>query len=253
MKRILSSLLAAAVLFFTSCDNIRELTINEDGTGTFTATTDMSGLLGLAKMSGQGEKLEEAPVMDTSIAIATLVDSLETLTPEEKDLLKKGTLTFTMNTKAEKLFTKMQFPFASFSQLQILDQAAPKITGEAIGKIMEGAKGEEGMPAGMDEAMPKGSIDDYYTTTYTNGNIEKKLVTEKYAKVGVDEGMQALKEMSGQGMSANNTIIINLPRPVKKAEGKNVTVSEDKKKVTIASPVDDFFDDGKALEFLIEY
>jgi hypothetical protein len=253
MKRILSSLLAAAVLFFTSCDNTRELTINADGSGTFTSTTDMSSMLDLAKMSGQGDKLDEAPAMDTSIAIAKLVDSLETLTSEEKELLKKGTLSFTMNTKESKLFTKMQFPFSSFAQLQILDQAAPKVNGEAIGKVMQGAKGQEGVPDGMEDALPKGSIDDYYTTTYTNGKIEKKLVAEKYAKVGEDEGMQALKEMSGQGMSANNTIIINLPKPVKKAEGKNLTVSEDKKKVTIASPADDFFEDGNALEFLIEY
>ncbi len=65
--------------------------------------------------------------------------------------------------------------------------------------------------------------------------------------------MQSLKEMAGQGMPMNTTLIYNLPKPAKKAEGKNVKLSEDKKKVTITSSVDDFFDDVTKLEFKIEY
>jgi hypothetical protein len=65
--------------------------------------------------------------------------------------------------------------------------------------------------------------------------------------------MQAMKEMAGQGMPINTTLIFNLPRPAKKAEGKNVKLSADKKKVTITSSIDDFFDDVTKLEFKIEY
>jgi hypothetical protein len=54
-------------------------------------------------------------------------------------------------------------------------------------------------------------------------------------------------------MPMNTTLIYNLPRPVKKAEGKNLKVSDDKKKVTILTSVEDFFDDVSKLEFRIEY
>ena len=70
--------------------------------------------------------------------------------------------------------------------------------------------------------------------------------------VGDDEGMKAMKEMSTMGVG-NSKLILYLPSPVKKAEGKSVTVSEDKKTVTIMSSMEDFFDDGKSLEFRIEY
>ena len=48
--------------------------------------------------------------------------------------------------------------------------------------------------------MPKGSMDDYFTTTYSKGVIEKKLIAEKYDSVGNDKGMQTIKEMAGEGM-----------------------------------------------------
>lgn len=51
----------------------------------------------------------------------------------------------------------------------------------------------------------------------------------------------------------NSTLIINLPKPAKKTEGKNVKLSDDKKKVTITSSAEDFFDDAAGLEFKIEY
>jgi hypothetical protein len=62
-----------------------------------------------------------------------------------------------------------------------------------------------------------------------------------------------MKEMASQGMSQATKIIIHLPSPAKKAEGVGVSLSEDKKTVTINESMEDFFDDGKKLEFLIEY
>jgi hypothetical protein len=50
-----------------------------------------------------------------------------------------------------------------------------------------------------------------------------------------------------------STMIINLPRPAEKAEGKNLKLSEDKLKVTVLSSLDDFFDNPESLEFKIKY
>jgi hypothetical protein len=125
-------------------------------------------------------------------------------------------------------------------------------------KQMAGEGGSEDEEAGQEGKMPStddvpdGSVDDYYITTYAKGKIQKKLNAEKHATIEEDEGMKALKEMSAMG-AGNTTLIFNLPSPVKKAEGKNVKISEDKKRVTITTTSEDFFDDATALEFLIEY
>ena len=64
--------------------------------------------------------------------------------------------------------------------------------------------------------------------------------------------MQGMKEMAGMGMG-KTTVIINLPNAAKKVQGAGVTLSEDKKKVTIVSSLEDFFDDAKKMEYRIEY
>lgn len=250
MKKLLGLLLAGGMLAFTSCETTREITLNENGSGSLMTTTDMSGLIGIAKMSGQDmSKSEKA--LDTTINLDKMVDSLPELSSEEKELVKKGVLGLVMNLDEEKLVTKLQFPFENSAQIKKLDEVSDKIMKKAMQK--EAASGKDGASAIPDDQMPKATIDDYFTMTYGEGVIEKKHIPEKYAKVGEDQGMQALKEVSGQGMPFNTTLIYNLPKPAKKVEGKNAKLSEDRKKVTIATSIDDFFDDVTKLEFRIEY
>jgi hypothetical protein len=59
--------------------------------------------------------------------------------------------------------------------------------------------------------------------------------------------------MSQMGMSMNMKTVINLPKPAKKAEGKGVKLSNDRKKITIEGTLDDFFEDATYFEYEIEY
>ncbi|MFC0776206.1 hypothetical protein [Terrimonas alba] len=251
MKKLLGFLLAAGTVALTSCETTREISFNKDGSGTLVTTTDMSSLIGIAKMSGQGKGMDSVDkAIDTTISLDKMADSIPDLSPEEKDLVRKGVLGLNVNMTDEKLITKLQFPFTSGAQINKLDVISSKVMQQAMKK--QASAGENAPPIPDDE-MPKNSMDDYFTTTYGKNLIVKKHIPEKYAKVDDDKGMQALKEMAGQGMPMSNTLIFNLPSPAKKVEGKNVKLSEDKKKVTIVSSVDDFFDDITKLEFRIEY
>lgn len=256
MNKFLSLLLIGGVLFLTSCETTREITLNNDGSGRVVTTTDMSSMLGLAKMSGQGnDELKELndKAMDTVISLASVADSIPDLSSEDRELIKKGTLNFVMNMAEEKFITKIEFPFTDPSQLSKLDKLTSKVVTQAMKKQMgseEGEGQESGMPSASD--MPEGSIDDYFIMTYSKGVIEKKVNKEKYAKVDEDQGMKALQEMSAMG-GGNTILIYNLPRPAKKVEGKNAKLSDDKKKVTITTTSSDFFDDASELEFRIEF
>jgi hypothetical protein len=249
MNKLLGLLGIGCALALVSCETTREISLNKDGSGKMVTTTDMSSLIGIAKMSGKDMEKEDKSV-DTTIALKTMVDSIPDLTADEKELVKKGTLGLNVNMKEEKLITKLEFPFANGAEITKLDQVSAKVMQQAMKK--QAGEGGGAPPIGDDD-MPKGSMDDYFTTTYAKGLIERKHIPEKYATVGEDKGMQAMKEMAGQGMPMNTTLIYNLPKPAKKVEGKNAKLSEDKKKVTITTSVDDFFDDVTKLEFKIEY
>jgi hypothetical protein len=254
MKRIVLLLVGASVIFLTGCETTKEITLRQDGTGVLTTTSDMSNLIGIAKMAGESnelDKLKDEKAVDTTVSMETMADDLPDLTAEEKEYVKKGTLGINMDLKNEKFLTQMTFPFTQTKDIAVIDKMYSRIMMQVMKKQLDSSKAD--MPAGIPkEGIPDGSVDDYYNFNIGKGLVERKLLADKYAGVASDEKMKAMKEMSAMGVG-NSKLILYLPAPVKKAEGKNVTVSEDKKKVTIMSTMEDFFEDGKSLEFRIEY
>ena len=106
---------------------------------------------------------------------------------------------------------------------------------------------------GEDMEMANSSVNDYYITEYQNGKLSRKVNKAKLANLENDKGMSSLKEMSGMGVNPNMKTVIKLPKPAKKAEGKGIKLSDDKKTITIESTMDDFFEDASLLEYEIEY
>jgi hypothetical protein len=256
MKKSVLLLAVVSVLFLTSCQTTKEITLQNDGSGNYLVTTDMSSLIGMVKMSAPPEKLNEmggGRAMDTTISLDKMAEFLEDLTEDEKEKVRKGTLGLNMDMKDDKFITKMSFPFSNASEIGDLDRLSSKVVTQFLKKQMGGADKAGEMPQGMPGAdqMPDGSIDDYFDIKTSSGVVERKLNEERLSTLSVEK-KQALQQMGSMG-AGNSTIIINLPKPVKKTEGKNITVSDDKKKITIESSAEDFFDNAKNLEFRIEY
>lgn len=249
MKRLALSFFAACTLLLAGCfENIQEVTIQEDGSGTFTSTIEMSALISMAKQMGGGKDLADKAdkAIDSTISMSNMADSMENLSPEEKAMVKSGTLHLNMNMEQEKFVTSLNFPFGDVKSVGPLSALSGKVMSETMKDKMGGGEDAEAMPA-------TSSIDDYFVTVYANGLITRTLNKEKYATAESDEFMKGMKEAGSMGLTMKSTYIINLPRPAAKAEGKNVVLSEDKKKVTIKGDIDDFFDDPSKLEFRIEY
>lgn len=244
------TLLAATSLLLTSCfETIEEVTINADGSGTYTSINDLSAVVGLVKTMGgnDAEAMDEMKV-DTTISLADRVDSIPSLTPEEKLMMKEGRMKMNVDMKAEKVIFTMNFPFKSLTEISKYNKLATKLMGETMKKQLSGPE------AGPMGDMPEqSSMDSYYDITYKNDQIKKKLNKDKYIGVGSDEYLTGMKEASQMGLPITSTQVFNLPRPAKKAEGKNVTLSEDKKKVTVKADLDTFFDSPEKLEFEIEF
>jgi len=248
MKKIYFLFFLSLTLVLTGClETTQEITINADGSGVLTNTNDMSALIGMIKqMAGKDAANLDNGEIDTTMSLSSQADSIVNITPGEKEMIKKGSLI--LNMKESTFIIGIRFPFAATSEISTYNNLTNKIMYETIKHEL----GNSEMP-GLEDMPTPTSIEDYYTTSFSKGSLIKTLNKEKYASVAKDEFLKGMKESAAMGLPMTSTYIINLPKPAKKAEGKNVKLSEDKKKVTIVADIDDFYDDPSKLEFRIEY
>jgi len=255
MKNIVYAIVIVLLFGLTACETTQEITIDKNGSGSVRNTTDMSSTMSMVKQfapqdSGSTDKLK----LDTSLALATIVDSMSTLKAEEKKLVKKGNWAIKVNPAEEKFLSVLEYPFEKPEQISSINNALLSVIQNKLVDKM--AQSGAPLPPGMDQKTKPGeqsSFEDYFELKIKDGVIEKKLKKEKYADVANDQSIMGLKNVSSMGAPIKNNYVINLPRPAKKVEGKNVKLSPDKKKVTVSVTSDDFFDDPSKFEYKIEY
>ena len=267
------------LVVFSGCfDTVDEFTIAENGSGTFVNSIDMGKMLGLLQTMGGGNdemKEFEKLKMDTVVYLKDIKDSLKNLNDAEKKIAATGKLRVQINAKENELNFTFTFPFSNASEIAPIQNILKKAKTDVIEFIMskltaeennkkDGNKEDGNKKKGMfdmgeddaDNMKPEEtgvSLDQYYTAVYEKGKFSRKLNKEKYSQVEDDKTLKTMQEMAQMGMSINMKTVINLPRPAKKAEGKGVKLSDDKKKITIEGTLDDFIEDGSYFEYNIEY
>lgn len=260
MKKISWLIGVVILLMTTGCfETVEESSINDDGSGVFSSSMDMSKMIALAKnFGGDSKELKEAQTMkkDTVINLKDIKDSLQNLSPQEKKILDKATLKILMSIPDEQFTITFNFPYSRPADLEtiasVLKKAKRDMVKNQLNGMVPGGEGSNQMGnMGNDEGDSE--ISDYYICTYEKGHLTKKLNKEKYANLENDKSMKTLQEMGQMGMPVDFKTIINLPRAAKKAEGKGVKLSDDRKKVTIEGNLDDFFEDASKFEYNIEY
>ncbi len=251
MRKFILSLLTGCMMLLAGClETSQEITLYADGSGLISNTNDFSAIMGIAKQMGGTGEIEKMAggSIDSTISMKDGADSIPNLLPEERDMVRKGTLKIKMDLKEDKFLTNLSFPFSSPSQIDGINKLSAKLMTEALKDKM----GEE-TPIASNELKESSSFDDYYTLDFSHGELTKKVNKAKYADLSGDEYLKSLKDAASNGMAMKATYIINLPRPATKAEGKNVKLSGDKKKVTISADIEDFYEDPAAFEFKIKY
>ncbi len=249
MKKLVLFLSASLTIFLTGCfETTEEITLNEDGTGTYVNINDMSKVIPIMKNMGAGTEQLAGRTMDTSFALGMNKESTDGLTEEEVALLKTGSMRMKMNMEEEKMVGTMTFPLSSINDI-------PKINKLAAKSMLQSLMSQMGssIPPGMDNMPEPSSIGDYYTLEYEKGELKRKLNKDKYATVASDKYLSQIQEAGAMGIPITYTVVINLPRPAEKLEGKNAKLSEDKKKVTVMGTIDEFFDSPDKLEFKVKY
>ncbi len=260
-------MLASLSLIVSGCLEIEEsINLNADGSGTMEIKTDMSEIMGMIAMMG-GDKSEKIN-KDTIISYKPYLDTAQSLTETEKNLLRNATWNIKMNSDEAIMKMTLKAPFKHPGEVNEIMAVLQKW--DNVNVMSETMKGlgpdsSAGADMGMEEmGSGKNSLGDmtkdYFITKWENGKLSKKLDEEKYKELSKDEGLNSFKQMGDMAPGGGDilekiTVVTKfaLPRPAKKVEGKNVKLSDDKKTVTISCPVSDIYTNPKNFEYKIEY
>ena len=216
--------------------------------------------------AGESDKLQDINKMkmDSLVDLKNIKDSIKNLNDAEKKILETGTLRINIEPDKDLLSFKFSFPFSGPGDINgikdLLTKARQGIMDNVMKKVSSLSNADKEKAGLFDKDISEqdkgglgGSISDYYITDYKKGKMTCKVDTEKLKLAENEKAFTSLKEMSQMGMGSTIKTIINLPRPAKKATGKSVPLSPDKKKVTIEGSLDDFFENASHFEYEIEY
>ena len=262
MKKSILVIVLAFSIFLTGCLEItQELTVSKDGSGTLSSTTDMSQVMSMV-LQMAGDKIGDQKFnMDTIIQFKSLLDSIKDMSPANRELLKDGLVHVTMKMDDNRYLVNSSVPFKKMADVEKINLAMQKeINGKFLDNAMkEAMKQSKGLGADSSimnnqQAPPQMSLpENYFTLTCKDGMISRVANKEKMKSLADDETLNQMKQMSSMGAPLKTNLVINLPRAAKKVEGKNVKLSDDKKKLTIENELSDLYDDPSLYEFKVEY
>lgn len=261
MKKIIPVILLSFSVFLTGCLEItQELTVSKDGSGTLSSTTDMSQMMSML-IQMAGDKIGDQKFnMDTTIQFKSLLDSIKDISPANKELLKDGLIHVVMKMDDNKYLANTSVPFKKVGDVEKINLAMQKeVNGKVLDKAMKEAMKEnkglgDSSMMNNQQGTPQMSLpENYFTLSCKDGMISRMANKEKLKTLNDDETLNQMKQMSSMGAPLKTNLVINLPRPAKKVEGKNVKLSDDKKKLTIENELNDLFDDPSLYEFKVEY
>jgi hypothetical protein len=257
MKRnLLLSLLVIVATFFTGCfETTEELTINENGSGTYNVNINLSGLFAfMDSMKGMDstattEKNKEER-MDTTVYMRSFTDTASKLTAAQKELLRPAVMKMVMDEKEKEFKMDLKFPFSKLSDLEkIIALSKSEGGSNVMGKmVMPG----EVVDNGSAPKLP--DLSNYYDMTLLPNLVERKLNKEKYKSLNEDMQKNNMEEGGAEMLSSiKMNTVIHLPRPAKKVTGAGVKLSDDKKTITVKGTMEDLQKNPQAFTYRIEY
>ncbi|HTQ64703.1 MAG TPA: hypothetical protein VMI12_07890 [Puia sp.] len=257
MKRIKLILAAALLFFLAGCfETTEEIDIKSNGSGELSINTDMSQLLDIMQTYlGKEEMDKQLPnkAMDTTLLMKDVVDSAKNMTPEKKALVKDGKIHMKLNMD-EKLFkTDMHFPFSNLSNLQKLYTSMNDGSLNTTSLFKGLTSGKEDNNSDTSSMPDMNQFNSMYDFQSKDGLLSRKLNAEKWKSLQQSQDFAQIKQAAGMGIEVPYTLIVNLPRPVKRIDNVLAKLSDDKKTVTIKYNLIEVFDHPEKFEYTITY
>jgi len=253
MKLLKFILPAVLALGFAGCLDINEdVDIRNDGSGQLTMDMDMSQMVDLLTTYMGKDELQKKGMdkMDTTILLKDIVDTVSSMTPDQKAILRPGRVHIKLDMDAKVFTVHSMFPFTSMANLQqlyVLMNNGSLGNAKLFGALGGGGDTGGGSPGGVDQFN---SIFDF---SCKDGLLTKKLNKAKFDALKNDPQLAQVKQATQMGMEINYTSTLSLPRPAKKIDNPIAKLSDDKKTVTMKFNLMDVFDHPEQFEYTVEY
>ncbi len=259
MKKILSFLLASVTLVLAGYfETTEDVTINANGSGTYIVDMDMSGLFSILEMMKDADTTATANLqkslgrdIDSVINMRDYTDTAKNISPEYKALMRNAKLHMLIKEKDQQLKMKMTFPFSKIDDIGKLAKLSR--SGEGTNIIGKALQSNTNTPAFGGGQADMSDLSNYYSLTYKNGLIERKINPEKVKELTASAAGSEKNEMMDMMASVKMNTVIHLPRAAKRVQGEKAKLSADKKTITVNNTAADLFGSAKAFDFRIEY
>jgi hypothetical protein len=254
LKKITALFLAFLIL---GCYEVNdEITIQQDGSGTYSSKMDLGQLLEMMQAMGGDELKKEGldKAIDTTVLLKSMTDSAKDLDAATRTLLSNGKMRFQMNLDKKIFKIDLDCPFKNYQEFQML------LSGSGMAAMTKGLKNvfdKKGEADANQPDTPKdpdmGAINDVFDVIAKDGSISKKVNKAKFDELMAKPEMEQFKQAGGMGMEVLYTTVIKLPRPVKSTESEIVKLSDDKKTVTIKYNYLETFQTPEKFQYTITY
>jgi len=253
----ISCFLATAFLLTGCLDTEEDLTINDNGSGVYKTSVDMSGLFDMIQMAAmmdtsannQLKQLGDKNI-DSTLSLSAFTDTSTTLTAEEKALLHDGSLHMAINQKEKVFKFDIIYPFKKVEDVQKIMELQQN--GKGFNPLAK-AKNNPALQGMDDQGGGLPSADQYTKTSFKNGLIERKVDVEKINELKKNEQFSQMQNAGDMLSGVTFTTVIHLPKAAKSSSGSKLTVSDDKKTVRVKYTLQDIMKTPQALEFKVEY
>lgn len=256
MKKTIILLILTISLF--SCAVKETIVFNEDGSGKFLVSYDMSEMMTQMKEQMGGSSSKEQKAMDTTMVFSEIMeehkDSIAALPEEQREIIEalKG-MYMTMKVDEEEGMFNMGIglDFDNYKDLK------------GIGEKIKKAKSLNDK-GGQMNAMKGGSPIGKFMGDDEKNNVEYMFTDKSFSRIThVDETVETEKEKVGEGEGdeefmeyfedAVYVVEYTFPKKIKSVSVKDAKLSKDKKTVTYTVNWVDFINDPKALDFNLKF
>jgi hypothetical protein len=254
MKKKFLLLVFSSLCLFGCLNTEEHTTINADGSGIYKSSVDMSGLFDMIEMAAMMDTSSNNPlknisdkVIDSVVTFKSFIDTVTSLTADQKKLFKDATMRIKINEKEKAFNFTMTYPFAKMDDLQKLIELQK--SDKLPNPLKESMAGE--MPATTGGSLP--SIDKIMNVRFKKGLIERKIDQEKLNDLMNDEQFKEVGKVEEMLEAITFSSSFHLPKAAKNTTGEKLKLSDDKKTATISYTLLDMVKAPSSLEFKVEY
>ncbi len=256
MRKFWSWVVVAFVAIFAGCYEINEeITINDNGSGTYITKMDMSALIQMMQSMASEEEIAKSGLnraIDTVINLSSVLDTAKDVTPEQKRLFQDGVMKMKVDLEKNIFTADIRFPFKSLNDLQAL------MSGSGSGGLSEVFKqvfvkkdSTQGAPAMDEQGLDQ--INNVFDVTVSKNKISRKLNRQRFDSLMAKPEMAQARQMIGGGFEILYSSTIKLPRAVKKSDNPMIQLSADKRTVTMKYDLMKMFETPEKFAYTIEY